>query len=170
MLIEYVKPEFKTVVHQQYSLNSGIKWKNEDIWRSIRKQIISDLTIIINKWKVKNYKTVLTIDANEAFDRRKRDYNTCIRFPTNWSNNENPRLHRGARNMPTRIRTNWFILYTLKNSEFVTTSNITPYNMITPSDHRGIFIDINIKRNSRIRLMKLLTIQQEDFKPVKLLE
>ena len=42
--------------------------------------------------------------------------------------------------------------------------------MITPSDHRGIFIDINIKRNSRIRLMKLLTIQQEDFKPVKLLE
>ena len=45
-----------------------------------------------------------------------------------------------------------FILYTLNISEFV------PYNMIVSSDHRGLFIDINIKSTSRIRLMMSLTI------------
>ena len=106
--------------------------------------MIDDLIIFIMKLQVENHEVVLNIDANEPFDSGKVRVGKLISMTkivdpiacTHGSNNI-PNMHqRGTKRID-------FTFISPKIYKYLRACGITPFHQVSPSDHRGSFIDVD---------------------------
>ena len=113
---------------------------------NIRTKIINDLSIFITSLQNETHQVLLLIDANEYIHSNLGGITTLIDktkmiYPiTNihGTTDEPNKYKRGT----ARI---YFILCTMGISRFITRSGILPFDFITTTDHRGLYIEIQLK-------------------------
>ena len=112
---------------------------------AIRAKMIDDLILLITKLQAENHEVVLNIDANKSFDSGKGgvaklisltklvDPIVCTHGSTNIPNTH----QRGTKRID-------FIFISHKLYKYLRACGITPFNYVSPSDHRGSFIDVDL--------------------------
>ena len=112
---------------------------------AIRAKMIDDLIILIIKLRAENHEVVLNIDANEPFESGKGGVVKLISMAklvdpivcTHGSNNIPNTHQRGTKRID-------FIFIFPKISKYLRACGVTPFHQVSPSDHRGSFIDIDL--------------------------
>ena len=112
---------------------------------NIREKMIDDCTIFINKLIVEHHEVLLLIDANEPLTPdsgiAKLLQNTKMIDPIT--------IRHGLRNIPNTHqsgsdRIDYYFCTNLINN-FILKCAITPYNIFSSADHRGGYLDIQLK-------------------------
>ena len=107
--------------------------------------MIDDLIILIMKLQADNHEVVLNIDTNASFDSGKGGVAKLISMTklidpiacTHGSKNSPNTHQRGTKRID-------FIVISLKLYKYQRACGITQFNQISPSDHRGSFIDVDL--------------------------
>ena len=107
--------------------------------------MIDDLIKLIMKLQAENHEVVLNIDVNESFDSRKGGVAKLISITklidpiacTHGSKNIPNTHQRGTKIID-------FIFISPKLYKYQRACGITQFNQVSPSDHRGSFIDVDL--------------------------
>ena len=107
--------------------------------------MIEDLAKTINSIQSTNHQVILLIDANESFNSSEKGISslvehTRIRDPiaNKHGTIDEPNTHKSG---SKRID---FIFCTNGLTKFIRLCGILPFDFITTSDHRGLYIDIDL--------------------------
>ena len=107
--------------------------------------MIDDLIKLIMKLQAENHEVVLNIDVNESFDSGKGGVAKLISITklidpiacTHGSKNIPNTHQRGTKIID-------FIFISPKLYKYQRACGITQFNQVSPSDHRGSFIDVDL--------------------------
>ena len=112
---------------------------------AIRAKMIDDLIIYIMKLQADNHEVALNIDTNKSFDLEKGGLAKLISMNklvdpiacTHGSKHIPNTDQRGTKRI-------YFIFVSQKLYKYIQACGITPFNQVSPSDHRGSFIDLHL--------------------------
>ena len=111
----------------------------------IRKKIIDDLIVFINKLQANNHESILTVDVNETFESGKGGV-TKLSSITNLV--DPIACTHGFEDIPkSRQRgahRNYFIFISPKIPQYICSYGITPFSEVDPSDYRVTFIVVDL--------------------------
>ena len=137
------------LTNQEYPLpqyNNGICLKNSDRNQlTSEEKMIDDLTIFFNKLIAGNHEVILLINANEPLPPG----SGISRLLKNTNMVDLINLRHGFRNIPNTHQSDsqqidyCFCTYLINN--FIKLCAINPFNFFSSADHRGGYIDVQLK-------------------------
>ena len=113
----------------------------------IRKRMMKELISFIKKLREQKHEVILLIDANESIT----DSNSLIGKLLSQTQMCDPIFKQyGSKNEPnTHLRGSKridYILCTEHISQYISSSGIIPFDFVTTTDHRALFIDIYLNK------------------------
>ena len=138
----------------------------------IRSKIIEDLIVLINELQPDNREVILTIDANEQFESGKGD---VVKLMSMTKIVDPIECTHGLQNIPNTYQRGSkridFIFNFPKTYKYIRACGITTFSQVSPSNHRGIFINVDLisllqnKVQTNIDLLSRL-LRSNDIKQV----
>ena len=156
-----------TIFYQQWDI-----LENRGKQIEIRSKIIEDLIVLINELQPDNREVILTIDANEQFESGKGDVAKLMSMTKIVDPIE---CTHGLQNIPNTYQRGSkridFIFTFPKTYKYIRACGITTFSQVSPSNHRGIFINVDLisllqnKVQTNIDLLSRL-LRSNDIKQV----
>ena len=127
--------------------------------------MIKELIRFIKKLRKQQHEVILLIDANESIT----DSNSLIGKLLSQTQICDPifKQHRSKNQPNTHIKGSKridYIFCTQHISQYISSSNILPFDFVTTTDHRALFIDIYLNKYTLKTQTKSIKIRkQEDY-------
>ena len=107
--------------------------------------MIEDLITTINNIQSTSHQVILLIDANEAYNEAEKDISSLVEHTGMIDPIANK---HGTRNEPNTHKSGskriYYIFCTNGLTPFIRLCGILPFDFITTSDHRALYIDIDL--------------------------